>query len=678
MKKIKILQLLLIIVFIITLSCQKSREFIRERKRGGMLIVSIMEEPSTLNPLYPSLSGLSPITEQLFAPLISEKPNGKVRPGLAKSWIYSEDLKSITYTIRKDAKWHDGKSVTAEDVVFTVNQIKNPKINSPLSQRLRYIKDVEAIGEKKVRFTLEKVYADELLHTNIRPIPKHKIGKNLENLKKSDLGLKPVGSGPYKLKEWKHGEWLELAANPDYFMSRPNLDRIVFYFPSSKEELIDELNLGNIDFAYDMPPAKYDKFKVYKTVLSPGKSYTYIGWNLKRFKDKKLREAFSMAIDRKGIISDNLKGYGRIVNGPITPEHWAYSPGIKGIQYNREKAGKLIRELGYSKKRFQKFYSGLNVRILVESGDEIRKKVAEHIASDLRLLGVEARLTELQSSEFITRLFNHNFDAYILGWNVEKVFNPLPIWGSDGIYNFVGYKNKNVDELMREALLSLDREKARNAWLKFQEIIANDFPYTFLYEPQKITLVKKNLQGISPNDKRPILSFLDELWYIKRPATIVEFASLGHHYRESQEEIETISSQVTATTEEILQASAPTNVPGEGVIGAGEEEEGKSEKEEKPAKKEPIIPPKITYYPTEIEYPETAKKLEITGQVFVKIYINKEGNVYKAEISRGLFPPCDSVALKAAFECKFDPATQAGKPVEYSQTIPFRFPPGGW
>ncbi len=669
-----------LIVILLTESCQRAKKFTYEGRKGGTLIISLLNEPTSLNPLYPAFSGLSPVIKELFSPLHDYSPNGKIRTCLAQSWVYSEDLKSITYTIRKDAKWHDGMPITSADIVFTVKKIMDPKSNSPLSQRLRYIKDVKVIGEREVRFVFDRVYADELLHTNILIIPKHKIEKGIENLQMSDFSFNPIGNGPYKLKAWKQGEWIELIASNDYSRGRPPLDRIVFYFPSSMEKLLYEINLGNIDIAYDLPPAQYNGIKGYKTIVSPARAYTYIGWNLERFKDKNLRKAFSMATDRRGIISSILLGYGLLLNGPITPEHWAFNPNIKGIDYNKQKAKELIEELGYSKRSWQQYYPGLSIEILVESGNPIRRKVADYVMSDLKSIGVNTTIIELRGSQLIDRLFKHNFDAYILGWSVEKDFNPLPIWGSKGVHNFVGYKNKKADALMQEALFSLDREKAKKAWNEFQEIIAGDLPYTFLYAPQKITLVKKTVGGIKSDDKRPVISFLDELWLKEPKATPVELAALGKHYEKTQESrvrssIETTPPQPQTSTEEILEAATSTTV-----LEEEKPSEAVTEEEPKPVeeKKGPIIPPILSYYPHERDYPDNAKKLDIRGQIFIKVHITKEGTVEKAEIAKGLFPSCDSVALLDAYKCRFDPAKQDGEPVEFILTLPFRFPPGGW
>ncbi|MEO0293514.1 MAG: TonB family protein [candidate division WOR-3 bacterium] len=672
------------LLFIILLSCQRMEEFHYSDKRGGMLIIALFEEPSSLNPIYPSISGLSPVTEQIFAPLISERPDGKVRPALAESWVYSEDLKSITYTIAKGATWHDGKPITAEDVVFTVNQILKKENKSPLAQKLNYVESVEALSPREVRFNLNRVFAGELQVTNIRPIPKHILEKE-ENLINADFNLNPIGSGPFKLKEWNKGKWIELVANEGYFKGIPPLNRIVFYTPSSIEELMSELGRGSVDLAYDLPPGDYDTLTSYVKVLSPGRSYTYIGWNLKRFPNKELRKALSMAIDRKRIISEVLKNYGQVVDGPITPEHWAYNPELRTLNEDKETARKIIEGLGYSKSKKEAYYKGLSVNILVEQENEIRKRVGEIVASNLRGIGVQANVVPVSGVELIKRLFEGDFDAYILGWNVEKEFNPFPIWSSDGVYNFVGYKNRKVDSLIGEALLSLDREKAKEALYEFQRIIRDDLPYTFLYTPRKITLLKKGIQGITEEDRRPILSYVDELWFERIPEVSVDLASLGESYKKEEEvsRPELVRPpRANPVAEEVLQASAPTQVPERRPtlttptkVEPEKPADTALEEEEEAPKFIPYeVPPKpLNLDKVSFPYPEAARRLGITGTVYLNLWITEEGNVTKVVLAKSAHPILDKVAIENAKNLKFSPAMQGNRPVAIWYSFPVRF-----
>jgi peptide/nickel transport system substrate-binding protein len=658
-------------------------EFKYKGNKGGTLIVALLDEPSNLNPIYPPLSGTSAVTDQLFTPLISEKSDGKVRPGLAESWTYSEDLRSITYTIAKGATWHDGKPVTSEDVVFTVNQILDEKNNSPLAHKLSYVENVEALSPRRVRFTLKQVFAGELQSTNIYPIPKHILERE-DDIAGSDFNVDPIGSGPYKLKEWNEGKWIELTANPNYLRGRPPVDRIVFYTPSSVGELIGELSLNNIDLAFGMPPGNnYDTLKSYAKVLTPGRSYTYIGWNMERFPDKKLREAFSIVIDRQKIISDVLDDYGQIVNGPITPEHWAYNPDLRAIREDKERAVSLIEDLGYSKRRGRGYYQNLNIEILVEEGNAVRKKVADMVVSDLRSIGVQAQAVSLSGGDLIDRLFNKDFDAYILGWDVEKEFNPYQIWSSNGVYNFVGYKSSRIDELIVEALLSLDRGKAKKALYEFQEIIRSDLPYTFLYAPKKITLVNKNIEGISGVDKRPVLSFVDELWFRSVPSSAVELASLGKNVKETPEKTTARRpAEESPRAENMLQVSPtpppvpppPPPAPERTEEPAERPVEREEPEDERPAFVAHEVPPKpLNLDKVTFRYPEVAKTLGLSGTVYLQLWIDKKGNVTNVTLIKSVHPILDKVAVENARKLKFSPALQGNQPVAVPLSFPVRF-----
>ena len=672
------------LIFIILSGCQKMEEFKYKGNKGGTLIIALLDEPSNLNPVYPPLSGSSKVTDQLFAPLISEKSDGKVRPGLAESWTYSEDLKSITYTIARGATWHDGKPVTAEDVVFTVNKILDSENNSPLAHKLNYVESVEALSDRTVKFTLKQVFAGELQSTNIYPIPKHILEKE-DNIAKSGFNIDPVGSGPYKLKEWNEGKWIELVANSNYFRGRPPVDRMVFYTPSSLGELMGELSLDNVDVAFDMPPGNnYDTLKSYNKVLSPGRSYTYIGWNIASFPDKKLREALSIAIDRQKIISDVLDDYGQVVNGPVTPEHWAYNPNLRGVRTDKERAISLIAELGYSKRRRQKYYQNLDIEILVEEGNAIRRKVADMVVADLRAIGVQAEALSLSGVDLIDRLFKKDFDAYILGWDVKKEFNPYQIWSSNGVYNFVGYKNSRVDELIVESLLSLDREKAKKALYEFQEIIRYDFPYTFLYAPKKITLISKNIQGVSERDKRPILSFVDELSFTRIPSSVVELASLGKHSvgqpESTPERTASRRPAEEARAEEMLSvASTPPPVPPPPpAVERKEEPEEKPAEKEEPAERPTFVAHEVPPKPLNLDkvsfrYPEVAKTLGLSGTVYLQLWIDKKGNVTNVTLIKSVHPILDKVAVENAGRIKFSPTKQGNEPVAVPLSFPVRF-----
>ncbi len=328
-KEVYMKRLFLCVILIVILSCAKVEKFTYKGEKGGTLIIASLEEPSNLNPLYPPITGYSPITFLLFSQLHKIDKNGKVMPCIASSWEFSEDLTKITYYIDKNSKWSDGTPITQKDIITTFESMKDPKNNYPLIGRLKYIRNVKPVGNNGVQFEFTITYADEILNSNIFPLPSKLIENQMGNQKFKEMP--EITSGPFKLAEWKKGEFIELLANENYIYGRPPLDRIVFWFPQSIEELIDEMKNGNIDIVLNFPPDKVKDVNLpnYKTVIETGNSYTFLGWNLNQFKNKRLRKALTMAIDRKKIIDEVLKGSGEISYGPIPQNHWAFDEAVK-------------------------------------------------------------------------------------------------------------------------------------------------------------------------------------------------------------------------------------------------------------------------------------------------------------------------------------------------------------
>ncbi len=669
------------------LACGKKEEVLYKGERGGTLVVALMEEPSNLNPLYPPFGVQSPVVEKLFSSLHMVGPDGKVRPALAESWEYSEDLRSITYYLRRDAKWWDGKPVTAEDIVFTYNLIKDPKNNSPLYGIVKYIEKVEALDEHRVRFTFTHVFADELLCSNIFPLPEH-IWKKETNIKESFLNYEPTGSGPYRLDVWKQGERIELVANKNFWGGRPPLDRICFWFPKAIDAVIEEMKDENVHLIPDFPPIEVEKIKNiknYTLLVQPGNSYLYIGWNLKKypFSLKKVREALTMAIDRKGMIEKLLHGYGEVARGPIVPASWAYDPDVPVIPYDKKKAREVLK--GYRKH---------TINLIVEKGDPLKVAVAREVKRAFEDVGMRVRLEELETPEFVKRLFARKFDGFILSWKMGRRLDPSPVWSSDGIYNFIGYRNKEVDKLIEEGVLSLDRKRGKKIWSEFQRIVAQDVPYSFLIVPNNITVVHKSVKGIEKEDRRRPIEFVDALWIPAGERKEIDLASLGKKWEEMQlamakrkKKPVRVSAPPRVTAERALETALLTRTvkkkPAPPPAEKKEEKKEEVKKEEKkeeappPPPPEPVIreEPKLKKFVVP-EYPEAARLVGAEGRVYVRVTVGVDGKVTNVEVVKDFGnPACTQAAIEAAKKLEFEPGKINGVPTPMSQVIFYEFPP---
>ena len=714
MKKLTLI-LLSISVILIFLSCQKGEKEVFTGERGGELVIGTINEPSNLNPIYPPIGKSIGVENLLFLSLHGKNAEGKIVPQLATSWEYSEDFKSITYYLRKDVTWTDGKPVTAEDVKFTFDLIKNPDVASPIAASVRFIDSAKVVNTYAIRFYFKKAYADELLDSGITPLPKH-ILDGVKDIQRAAFNTSPVGNGPYKLQKWDIGKSITLVANDNYYKGKPPLDKIIFWFAHSEDELATQLLEGNIDIVEDVSPAVYEKIKNNKDIniiIKPGHSYTYIGWNLENplFKDKNMRLALTYAINRQKLVSDVLLKLADIAKGPIPPTSWAYNENVKIIPYNPQKASQLLDEMGWQMKGKvrKKEKKTLSFTLITNKENPIRVQIAKFIADELANIGVKVNLKLLDTPTFINRLVSKDFDAFILGWSVKDRIDPTMVWNSDphkGKFNLVSYKNPKVDEMIDKGLLTLDRRETKKIWSEFQQIISEDIPNTFLFYPKEISAANKRVNGIKENDRRFILADIDHYWIPSSLRKTISIAAL-----ESLEVEQVTEKPVTPTAAAPIAKEKPVVNPEVLLEKKAKEEAAKAAREKQTEKKTEVakgekpIPPAITTTtPTkpikaettktappkpEIpptlpkikklvlpEYPEAAKLVSAQGNVFVQVVVGPDGRVKSAKIIRSFGnPACDAAALRAARATFWIPGTKNGKPVEMTQTYPIRFPP---
>ncbi|HID31895.1 MAG TPA: hypothetical protein EYP24_00770, partial [bacterium (Candidatus Stahlbacteria)] len=549
MKRLTIISI--IVTTMLILSCQKEQVTLIGEK-GGTIVIGTFVEPANLSPLYPSVAGLNEVVDLLFLHLHRTDPKtGKMIPELAESWEFSEDLRAITYYLRKDATWWDGKPVTADDIVFTFNLMKNPKTGYPNLAKLRFIDRVEKVGDYQVRFFFRKVYADELTDSDLQPLPKHILSKE-KNIKGSQFNLKPIGNGPFKLKHWEPRSHIELVANDKYYLGRPPLERIVIRFYYDPDSLTGDLEKGILDLAQGLDPkvAKtLKRKKAIKVSSIPGRSYLYIGWNLSNslLKDEKIRQALTMAIDRNAILREIYLKEGAVSTGPIPPSSWGFNKDVKPIPYNPKKARDILTQAGWKNLDYDRILEKGNARnefritIITNRENSDRVQILNRVAADLRAIGIRVRKEVVDIGTFIRRVIARDFDGMIMGWTVTDKIDPTLYWFSDasrGRYNFVGYKNKKVDSLIEAGILSININEAIQIWHDFQKTIYDAQPYTFLVVPNEISAYHGRVQGLDP-EVGPDIPFAYTYWLKKKDQRIVKLPT--------EEEIVTPEQPITET-----------------------------------------------------------------------------------------------------------------------------------
>ena len=496
----------LLLTFLLT-SCQKAPDI----KEPFSLTSASSADAKRLLPLFASDSASADISGRIFNGLTKYDKNLNIVGDLAEIWSISKDGKELLFYLKKGIKWHDGNEFTADDVIFTYKTVTDPKNPTPYSGNYGPVKEVKAIDRYTIRVIYERPFAPALESWGMGILPKHLLeGKELFN---SPLNRNPVGTGPYKFKEWLTGQRIILEKNEDYFEGIPFFEKIISRIIPDPSTMFLELRFGGIDFMgltpvqYKYYSGKVDFRKYFNVYRYPSFGYTYIGYNLKNplFADKKVRHALAHAINKKEIIEGVLLGYGVSSTGPFPPASWAFNPNVKDFEYDPEKAKKILHKLGWivdTDGILTKDGKKFSFTLLVNQGNEARLKAAQIIKEQLKKIGISLNIRVLEWQSFLELVTKRQFQAVLLGWSLSRDPDLYDIFHSSktrpGEFNFVSYSNKEVDRLIEIAREIPDREKRKKLYWQIHALITEDQPYTFLYVPDVIIAVNKRIKGIEP------------------------------------------------------------------------------------------------------------------------------------------------------------------------------------
>lgn len=466
------------------------------------------------------------ISTQLFASPLRYDMEWNPLPYLAKSWEFSDDQKTLILNLVDNAVFHDGKPITAEDVIFSINVIKK---NHPFQTMFVAIESMDAIDNYTVKINLSYPYPSILLAMSpaLCPIiPKHIYGDGQE-LKTHPANINVIGSGPYKMAEAKVGEYVILEKFEKYFIKdRPHLDKVIFRFIKDPSSRMLSMTKGEAQLF----PLVENTHNVQRMSKDPHLAVTNQGYdgisgmNLlefntlkKPFSDVIVRKAINHAIDRNFIINKLHSGLSKIATGPIIPTSPFYEPNVPAYEYDLNKANKMLDEAGYKpNKNGIRFSAALDY----EPGlPEQQKLVAEYLKGQLKKIGIEIKLnTSPDWGTWAERVSNWDHDmtlSILFNWG-DPVIGTHRSYLSTNIRkgvpyaNMSNYKNARVDELLNAAAQEMDVEKRKELYSEFQKNVMNDLPIIQLNLIPYYTVYNKKLNNVVTSIWGP-LSPMDEL-----------------------------------------------------------------------------------------------------------------------------------------------------------------------
>lgn len=500
----------------------------------GTVVIGSSQVPRHFNGAVQSGVATAVPSTQIFASPLRYDENWKPQPYLAESWEISADGKSVTLKLVKNAVFHDGKPVTSEDVAFSIMTIK---ANHPFQTMLAAVDKVDTPDPYTAVIQLKHPHPALLLAMSpaLMPIlPKHIYGDG-QDVKSHPANLKPIGSGPFRLTEYKQGEFYTLEKFDKFFIpGRPKLDKIVVKLISDPNAMLVSLERGDVN-ALPLISAVRDIERLEKmpNVLVTEKGFAGIGpinwlaFNTKKkpLDDVRVRQAIAFATNRDFIINKLMGGKAAAATSPIAPGSPLDEPGVEMYKLDLAKSQKLLDDAGYPKKA-----DGSRMALTIDyipGNDEQQRNIAEYLRSQLKKVGIN--LDVRAASDFPTwaqRVSSFDFDL-----TMDTVFNwGDPVIGVDRTYltsnirkgiiwsNTQQYSNPRVDELLAAAGQETSAEKRKALYSEFQKIVVSDAPIHFINSTPYRNVFSKGLGGL-PTTIWGIMSPLDELYWATPPRT---------------------------------------------------------------------------------------------------------------------------------------------------------------
>lgn len=469
-------------------------------KPGGTYVEGIAGSPMTLNPLLASFNDADrDISRLIFPGLTRLDADGTALSDLASRWDISDDGKVYTFHLREGVRWHDGRPLTPDDVVFTYRLLQNPETGadpdlSALWQRVK----IEKAGDSAVRIELEQAFAPILAYAAIGILPGHLLDNIApKDLAKAPFNARPVGTGPYRVTDVAVDR-VTLEANPDYYGGRPLLASIVFRFFRDDQALASALAANQVNGGLLRSTVGKDAITLVgqnrELVLRamPRTSYSVLFLNTQSalFRSKAVRQALAYGINQEELVERVAGGLGAVAESPIPQDSWAYNPNAKRYPADPAKAGQLLDGEGWKLNA-----AGLREKdgqvlkfALLTNDDKLRVATGEELVRSLRRIGVQVELaasgpTGLAQNFLIPR----RYDAILYGIDPGYDPDPYPMWHSsqaagDGL-NVSGFSNPQADALLEKARTTTDRGERKALYDQFQSLFEEEMPSILLYHP---------------------------------------------------------------------------------------------------------------------------------------------------------------------------------------------------
>ena len=502
---------------------------------GGTFIGAITSDIQTILPFLAEEETSIAVASQVFESLVGgDVRTGQIAPtGLADSWEIAPDHRTYTFHLNKNAKWHDGVDVTADDVQFSLDALANPDVGSAYTGTfLETVESWRVIDEDTIELVAkEPVYTFLFDIQTAWIVPKHIWGDIPVSEWRTDPGAtgadpsRVVGTGPFKFGEWRQGESITLNRNDDYYGKVPNIDSYVLRIWPDQTAIVNALLNGEVDAA-GLEPADISTVEGtpgIKVAHYPTQSFIYYEFNLDpevttRWQDQRVRQALLYALDRESIVNDILLQYAEVAQGTQPVISYAYAPDQirTNYAYDPEKAKALLADAGWTDTDgdgiLDKDGQALSFELLYASGSPTTDQIVAYMQDAWGAIGVEATPRSLEFPALIeATTTNPTFEIALYGFNWDATFIQDAMFGCDQYqvgFNDMKYCNPELDKINDQAKRTFDDDARRELLIEASNIVNDEQPIAVLYFSQDHSAYSDRLQNYTPGPWGVDLSYV--------------------------------------------------------------------------------------------------------------------------------------------------------------------------
>ena len=521
-KQEKLHMIIALVILIVSSSVISWRFYIKNSiaipNYGGAYTEGMVGVPNLVNPILATSDVDRDLTKLIFSGLMKQDGENQLIPDLASGYTIDAEQTTYTFELRDDLRWHDGKPIIADDILFTINSIKNSEYKSPFKNSFNGVA-IQVINDQTIQFKLEKPFAPFLSILTIGIIPEHlwysipAFGANL-----ADLNTKPIGSGPFKFKSLTREssgniKSYVLESNDNYHLDQAYIEELHFKFYPDFLTAVTALQNKNVDGLIYLPKEYKEDIKNSKVSLHNLQfpQYTSLFFNPKNnnlLTNNSFRGALALAIDKQRILNEVLYGDGQIIHTPILPGLLGYNGDFKAADYNPNKAKEILDDLDWPMPSEGEFRSQtkddevIELKVKLTTIDQTENvKIASIIQASWQAIGIKTEL-DIVSKDKIKKdtIETRDYEILIFGQVVNTSSGPYPFWhSSQNVHpglNLSIMANKDIDDYLDIIRNAKNEEAALEPLQKFQEKLLELNFAIFLYNPTYTYPTADKLKGM--------------------------------------------------------------------------------------------------------------------------------------------------------------------------------------